>query len=393
MTDKIVAEHLYKVFGPKPEAAFELIEQGLSKDEVFGRTGNTIGVQDATFTVQAGEIFVVMGLSGSGKSTLIRMLNRLIEPTSGTVTIDGHDVTRMSHKDLVELRRRDMAMVFQSFALMPHRTVLQNAFFGLEVAGYEPAEMRERALQALEQVGLKQNANSYPAELSGGMQQRVGLARALAADPSIMLMDEAFSALDPLIRHQMQDELLQLQERSERTVVFITHDLDEAMRVGDRIAMMEGGRILQIGTGREILREPANEYVEAFFREVDITGIYIASDIAEAPAVTLGPEQGLEEALATLDKADRPFGYVVEKGRFRGVVSQASIKQALEDQKGELSTAYLKEHEILRGHMTLREILSPVANSLYPLPVVGRHSRFRGVIGKTTMLEALEKKA
>ncbi len=393
MTDKIVAEHLFKVFGPKPEAAFELIEQGLSKDEIFGRTGNTIGVQNATFTVQAGEIFVVMGLSGSGKSTLIRMLNRLIEPTSGTVTIDGHDVTRMSHKDLVELRRRDMAMVFQSFALMPHRTVLQNAFFGLEVAGYEPAEMRERALRALDQVGLKQNANSYPAELSGGMQQRVGLARALAADPSIMLMDEAFSALDPLIRHQMQDELLQLQERSERTVVFITHDLDEAMRIGDRIAMMEGGRILQIGSGREILREPANEYVEAFFREVDITGIYIASDIAEPPGVSLGPDRGLEEALQALEKADKPYGYVVERERYQGVVSQASLKEALEGNEQSLMAAYLTDQEPLRGQMTLREILAPVANSLYPLPVLGRHHRFRGVIGKTTMLEALQKES
>jgi len=393
MTDKIVAEHLYKIFGPKPEEALKLVEQGFSKDDIFGRTGNTIGVRDASFSVQAGEIFVVMGLSGSGKSTLIRLLNRLIEPTSGTVTIDGHDVTRMNHKDLVQLRRRDMAMVFQSFALMPHRSVLENASFGLEVAGYESDERHERALQALDQVGLKQNAKSYPDELSGGMQQRVGLARALAADPSIMLMDEAFSALDPLIRHQMQDELLQLQEKSERTVVFITHDLDEAMRVGDRIAMMEGGSILQIGTGREILREPANEYVEAFFREVDITGIYIAWDIAEEPEVSLSPDQGLEEALKALEEADRPFGYVIDKDRFRGVVSQASVKKALEGNEQALKAAFLTDEEPLRGQMTLREILAPVANSLYPLPVVGRHHRFRGVIGKTTMLEALQKES
>lgn len=393
MTDKIVAEHLYKIFGPKPEAALELIQEGLSKDDIFGRTGNTVGVRDASFTVQAGEIFVVMGLSGSGKSTLIRLLNRLIEPTSGSVTIDGHDVTRMDHKDLVQLRRRDMAMVFQSFALMPHRNVLENAAFGLEVAGYDHQEMHERALQALDQVGLKQNAKSYPDELSGGMQQRVGLARALAADPSIMLMDEAFSALDPLIRHQMQDELLELQEKSERTVVFITHDLDEAMRVGDRIAMMEGGSILQIGTGREILREPANEYVEAFFQEVDITGIYTASDIAEPPEVALAPDQGVEEALKALEKADDPFGYVVDKERFQGVVSQASLKQALEGNQQALKAAFLTGQEPLRGQMTLREILAPVANSHFPLPVLGRHQRFRGVIGKTTMLEALQKKS
>jgi len=391
MTDKIVVEHLYKIFGPHSSEASQLIEQGTAKGEIFARTGSTVGVQDASFSIQTGEIFVVMGLSGSGKSTLLRMLNRLIEPSSGKVTIDGRSVTQMSHKELVQLRRSDMGMVFQSFALMPHRTVLQNAAFGLEIAGCARDESHERALRALDQVGLKANAGSYPDELSGGMQQRVGLARALAADPSILLMDEAFSALDPLIRTQMQDELLNLQEQTERTVVFITHDLNEAMRVGDRIAIMDEGRILQIGPGREILRHPANEYVEAFFRDVDITGIFIAGDIAEPADLLLRPDQSLEDAVKALDEREFLYGHVLEDDRYRGVVSRDSLTRALDNNDHQVAAAMLADQHPLRSQMSLREILSPVANSPFPLPVVGRHGRFLGVIRKTNLLEALRK--
>ena len=223
--EKVVVKGLFKIFGSNPKRAFNLIEEGKGKDEIFKETGLTIGVQDAEFSVHTGEIFVVMGLSGSGKSTLVRMLNRLIEPTAGTVLIDDEDVTAMDPRQLRELRRHTMSMVFQSFALMPHLTVVQNAAFGLEISGMKKTEREERALDALDQVGLKDWAQSYPQELSGGMQQRVGLARALAQDPSIMLMDEAFSALDPLIRSEMQDELLKLQDQHERTVIFISHDL------------------------------------------------------------------------------------------------------------------------------------------------------------------------
>ncbi|MGM0425299.1 MAG: quaternary amine ABC transporter ATP-binding protein, partial [Thermodesulfobacteriota bacterium] len=277
--EKVIVKDLYKIFGPNPQRAYPLIEQGKSKDEVFEETGLTIGVQNANFSVYEGEIFVVMGLSGSGKSTLVRMLNRLIDPTSGQVYIDDKDVASLDTEELIKLRRKDMSMVFQSFALLPHMTVLQNASFGLEVAGYPPEEQRKRGMHALEMVGLKANANSYPSELSGGMQQRVGLARGLAVDPTIMLMDEAFSALDPLIRTEMQDELLKIQSESQRTVIFISHDLDEAMRIGDRIAMMEGGRIVQVGTPEDILKNPADEYVKAFFRGVDPTHVLSARDI------------------------------------------------------------------------------------------------------------------
>ncbi len=259
MGDKIVVEDLYKIFGPHPGRAMKMLEQGMGKDEIFAQTGTTIGVQQANFHIREGEIFVVMGLSGSGKSTLVRMLNRLIEPTSGHVYIDGVDVTSMPRAELIQLRRHEMSMVFQSFALLPHRTVLDNAAFGLEVGGVDRQKREARALEALSQVGLKANANSYPSELSGGMQQRVGLARALATDPTIMLMDEAFSALDPLIRTEMQDELVALQQQHQRTIVFISHDLDEAMRIGDRIGIMQGGEVVQVGTPEEIVTGPVND--------------------------------------------------------------------------------------------------------------------------------------
>ncbi|MGD8577352.1 MAG: glycine betaine/L-proline ABC transporter ATP-binding protein, partial [Thiohalophilus sp.] len=269
MTDQIVVKNLYKIFGPRPQVALDLLEQGLDKDAIFQQTGSTIGVRDANFTIRAGEIFVVMGLSGSGKSTLVRMFNRLIEPTRGEILINDQNIVQMNQRELIALRRRDIAMVFQSFALLPHLTVLENAAFGLEISGQDRDEREKQARVALEQVGLAGNADSYPDELSGGMKQRVGLARALATNPTILLMDEAFSALDPLIRRGMQEELLKLQQQHARTIVFISHDLDEAMRIGDRIAIMEGGNVVQVGTPREILDNPATDYISDFFRDVD----------------------------------------------------------------------------------------------------------------------------
>ncbi|MBP9941540.1 MAG: glycine betaine/L-proline ABC transporter ATP-binding protein, partial [Comamonas sp.] len=248
MAKQIRIENVFKVFGDQPKQALDLVRQGLSKHQILERTGQSIGVFDADFTIEAGEIFVVMGLSGSGKSTLVRMLNRLIEPTSGRIVVDGQDINELNDKDLRALRRKDISMVFQSFALMPHMTVQDNTAFGLEMAGVAPAIRQQAAQEALEQVGLAGWGPSYPDELSGGMQQRVGLARALASDPSILLMDEAFSALDPIIRTEMQSELLRLQETKRRTIVFISHDLDEAMRIGDRIAIMKDGQVIQVGT-------------------------------------------------------------------------------------------------------------------------------------------------
>ncbi|MCF8030606.1 MAG: glycine betaine/L-proline ABC transporter ATP-binding protein ProV [Desulfohalobiaceae bacterium] len=394
---RLKVHNLYKIFGPEPERAFQYIEQGVRKDEIFEKTGLTIGVQNANFKVYPNEIFVVMGLSGSGKSTLVRMLNRLIEPTSGEVYVEDKDLCQMSYEDLVQLRRTKMSMVFQSFALMPHLTVEQNAAFGLEIAGHPEDKRLERAHKVLELVGLKANAKSYPQELSGGMQQRVGLARGLAGDPDIMLMDEAFSALDPLIRTEMQDELLKLQEEAPRTIVFISHDLDEAMRIGDRIAMMEGGRIVQIGTPEEILKYPADDYVAAFFRGVDPTHVFSAADIVRDNQITLVQHkgEGPRVALERLQSYDRDFAYVLDtKHRFQGVVSIESLRQIIE-QNGDgpeaLKQAFLPEVETVSMDTHLQEVLPVITKLGCPVPVVDEDGKYKGAISKNRFLKTLRR--
>ncbi|MFA3879083.1 glycine betaine/L-proline ABC transporter ATP-binding protein [Streptomyces sp. MMCC 100] len=288
MSARLEAENLYKVFGRKPDQAVERLRQGdVRKDqgdvrEELRTDGTTAAVIDASFTVEPGEIFVVMGLSGSGKSTLLRMLNGLSEPTAGHVRFGGQDLTELSDRDLREVRSKKISMVFQHFALFPHRSVRDNAAYGLEVQGVPRAERERRADEALALCGLAGWEKSWPDELSGGMQQRVGLARALATDADLLLMDESFSALDPLIRRDMQDQLLDLQKTLKKTIVFITHDLNEAMRLGDRIAMMRDGRIVQIGTAQDILIRPANDYVASFTKDVDRSRVLTAGAVMEA---------------------------------------------------------------------------------------------------------------
>lgn len=269
MTEKLKVEHLTKIFGRRIQKAQELLNEGKSKAEILNAVGATVGVNNASFTVNDGEIFVIMGLSGSGKSTIIRMINRLIEPTSGKISIDGDDLTKLDKKELLNVRRKKMSMVFQNFALFPNRTIVENTAYGLEIQGVDKDTRIKKAHDALELVGLHGYDNQYPTQLSGGMQQRVGLARALANDSQILLMDEAFSALDPLNRKDMQDELLDLQENLHKTIVFISHDLNEALRIGDRIMIMKDGEVVQIGTPEEILTQPADEYVERFIEDVE----------------------------------------------------------------------------------------------------------------------------
>ena len=396
MKDKVVVENLYKVFGDQPEEALRLLREGVDKNDIFDRTGQTVGVCDANFTIHEGEIFVIMGLSGSGKSTMVRLLNRLIEPSAGKVIVDGRDIAAISDAELLELRRRDMSMVFQSFALMPHLTVGENAAFGLELAGVDQAERQKRALAALAQVGLDAWVDSYPDELSGGMQQRVGLARALANDPSVMLMDEAFSALDPLIRSEMQEELLKLQENSSRTIVFISHDLDEAMRIGDRIAIMEGGRVVQVGTPDDILKNPADEYVRSFFRGVDVAAVFKAGDIARKTQVTVieRHDDGIRAALTRLHEHDREFGYVVDKGqRFHGVVSVDSLQRELREAEPSLHRAFLSDVPELPADTAVSDLLGTVAATPCGVPVVDEQRRYRGVISKAGLLETLDREA
>jgi len=396
MAKPIHIENVFKVFGDAPETALQLVREGVSKQDILARTGQSIGVFGASFHINAGEIFVVMGLSGSGKSTLVRMLNRLIEPTAGRIVVDGADIAQLSDHDLRALRRKDISMVFQSFALMPHMTVLDNTAFGLELAGVDRATRQQQAEVALEQVGLAGWGASYPDELSGGMQQRVGLARALASDPSILLMDEAFSALDPIIRTEMQSELMRLQQVKRRTIVFISHDLDEAMRIGDRIAIMKDGQVVQVGTPDEILRNPANDYVRSFVRGVDAAAVFKAGDIARKPLsiVSEHSDRGCRAALRVMEGDDRDFAYIVSpQNHYLGAVSADSLHSALEGHHGPLGL----QHAFVQGLNTIAfdapvaDLFGQVAHAPCAVPVVRDDGRLAGVISKTTLLKFLDR--
>lgn len=394
MSFKIEVKNLYKIFGDHPKQAFKLIDKGLSKEQIFNKTGLTVGVKNANLAIEEGEIFVIMGLSGSGKSTLVRLLNRLIEPTKGQVLIDGEDIASISQEKLRKVRRKKISMVFQSFALMPHLNVLDNVAFGMELAGVAKPERIEKALAALRQVNLEQWAQSFPNELSGGMRQRIGLARALANDPDILLMDEAFSALDPLIRTEMQDELLSLQGDKQRTIIFISHDLDEAMRIGDRIAIMQDGIIIQVGTPDEILNNPVNNYVKTFFRGGDISQVFSAKDIARRRPDALlhvAPGFGPRSALKILNDEDRDYGYLIERGqKFVGIVSISSLEQALHDKKN-IEQAILTSPGAIDANTPLNELISTIAQSPCAVPVIGDNQRYIGVISKGILLQALDK--
>lgn len=388
---KIELKNVYKVFGDSPKKALTLLKKGLDKEEIFRRTAQTIGVNNASFQIYKGEIFVIMGLSGSGKSTLVRLFNRLIEPSSGSILIDGEDIATMNHAELRAVRRTKMSMVFQSFALLPHLNIIDNVSFGLELSGIGKEERYCKAKEALSQVGLIDYVHAYPDSLSGGMQQRVGLARALANNPDILLMDEAFSALDPLIRAEMQDELLKLQSEQERTIVFISHDLDEAMKLGDRIAIMQGGTVVQIGSPDEILKNPANEYVRSFFKGVNVGGIITAKDIASTQQVTMIQKdgQGTLQALQILREHDREFAYIVDRRkRFLGIVSVDSLRA--KPKRESIDVAFLKEIPIIDGMACLNDIVGIVASTPYSVPVVDENQKYMGAISKASLLRALD---
>jgi len=395
VAEKVVVKNLYKIFGHSPELAMQMLQRGLGKDEIFQQTGMVVGVKDANFHVNEGEIFVLMGLSGSGKSTLIRLLNRLVDPTSGQILVGGNDVATMRKQALIDLRRKDMAMVFQSFALLPHLSVLRNTAFGLEVAGVDRKKREMRAMEVLDQVGLKAFANRMPAELSGGMQQRVGLARALAVDPSLMLMDEAFSALDPLKRTEMQELLLQLQTEQQRTIVFVSHDLDEAFHIGNRIAIMEGGRIVQIGTPDEILRNPSDEYVRAFFKGVDVNKYLVAKDVASANETLViragaDAKADMRAAISQLRESQRHYAFVVDaNGLLQGTVSIDSMYRAMEADASHLACAFLQHIGSVPDSMVLRELIGRIVRNPTPLPVVDGGNRYLGAVTQTILLKKL----
>lgn len=382
-------KHLSKIFGKKQKAALEMVKTGKNKSEIFKKTGATVGVYDASFEVKKGEIFVIMGLSGSGKSTLVRMLNRLIEPSAGSILLEGKDISTMSADQLREVRRHDINMVFQSFALFPHKTILENTEFGLELRGV-PKEERQRLVEkALDNSGLLDFKDQYPNQLSGGMQQRVGLARALANSPKILLMDEAFSALDPLIRREMQDELLDLQDSMKQTIIFISHDLNEALRIGDRIALMKDGQIMQIGTGEEILTNPANDFVREFVEDVDRSKVLTAQNIMIKPLTTTVELDGPQVALNRMHNEE--VSMLMATNRRRQLVGSLTADAAIEARKKGLPLSEVIDRDVrtVSKDTIITDILSLIYDSSAPIAVTDDNNRLLGVIIRGRVIEAL----
>jgi glycine betaine/proline transport system ATP-binding protein len=379
---------LTKFFGRKPADALARLRRGATRDEIAGL--GTAAVIDADFTVAQGEIFVVMGLSGSGKSTLIRMLNGLLEPTAGTVSVMGKPITDVPAKQLRTVRREHISMVFQHFALLPHRTVLDNAAYGLEIQGVPAAERRERAMRVIERVGLAGWADKLPSELSGGMQQRVGLARALAADTDILLMDEAFSALDPLIRREMQEQLVELQQELGKTIVFITHDLNEAMFLGDRIAVMRDGRTVQVGTAEEILTDPADDYVAQFVADVDRARVLTAANVMEAPRAIVTASAGPRAALRTMRDLQTSTVFVVGAGRrLLGAAHDRDVLRLVRRGERSLESAIRPDYATVAPDQYLTDLLESAAVNALPLAVVDERERLLGAVPRVTLLAAL----
>ncbi|MDD2497613.1 MAG: glycine betaine/L-proline ABC transporter ATP-binding protein [Desulfitobacteriaceae bacterium] len=385
---KIQVKELTKIFGPNPQKALQLLQDGAGKDKILSETGMTVGVDRASFEVNEGEFFVIMGLSGSGKSTLIRLINRLIEPTAGEVLIDGENTLAMDKKALMTVRRKKLGMVFQRFALFPHRTILQNVEYGLEIQGVPKGEREEKARQAIESVGLNGYEEQKPHQLSGGMQQRVGLARALANETDILLMDEAFSALDPLIRKEMQDELLTLQEKLHKTVLFITHDLDEALKLGDRIAIMKAGKIVQIGSPEEILTEPANEYVSTFVKDVDRSKVLLASQVMKKPDVVALWKDGARVAIRKMVEKEISSIFVVDKEqRLKGLLTVEAALDAIREKRwGE--EILIQDFSTASPDTPLHELIGIATTTKYPIAVV-EDGKLKGIIVRVSILSGL----
>lgn len=387
---KIKVDNLTKIFGNKPEYGIELIKKGLSKNEIMDKAGLAVGVNNASFEVEEGQFLVIMGLSGSGKSTLVRLINRLIEPTAGSVVIDGKDITKMNTEELRNLRRKKFAMVFQRFALFPHRTILKNVEFGLEIQGMEPAEREQKAREALDLVGLKGWEESFPEQLSGGMQQRVGLARALAVDPDILLMDEAFSALDPLIKKEMQDELLALQNRVNKTIIFITHDLDEALKLGDKIILMKDGVIVQEGTPEDILTNPADEYVEKFVEDVNTSKILTASGVMKKVKNVAYLKDGPRTVLRKMEEEGISSIFVVNRDwTINGIVFAEDAAEAAEKGIKEITDIIKRDVIQISPDTPVNDIFPMIATATYPIVVADENKKLLGIIVKGTILAKL----
>ena len=385
----IEVKNLYKIFGQRPQEVLPQIEAGTGKDEILASTGHTVGLSDVSLRIEQAETFVVMGLSGSGKSTFVRCVNRLIEPTAGQVLVGGVNIVDLGAAELKALRRTRMSMVFQRFGLLPHRSVVQNVAYGLRVQGVSKEERLERAGRWIEVVGLQGYERMRPSQLSGGMQQRVGLARALCTDPDILLMDEAFSALDPLIRRDMQDELIRLQGELNKTIVFITHDLDEALRLGDRIAILKDGVVVQIGTPVEIITQPADAYVQEFVRDVNRARVLRAGEVMEE-VEPLPLDSAPDSARTALRSARRKIGFVTDRNRrYRGLVRIEDLPAAVERGDRDLGGSVRRDAPTVRATQSLDELLGVAADNNLPIAVLGDQDRFLGSLTRQTTLAAL----
>ena len=391
MQPKLSVENLYKIFGKHPASAMRMLREGADKAEILARTGATVGVRDASFTVEEGEIFVVMGLSGSGKSTLVRMLNGLIPPSEGRIVIDGEDVAAASAAQLRAIRRKKIAMVFQHFALFPHWTIAENVAYGLKVRGIPAPARRARALEVLEQVGLAPWADSRPSDLSGGMQQRVGLARGLAADPDILLMDEPFGALDPLIRRDMQMELLTLQKSLKKTIIFITHDLNEALLLGNRIAIMKDGEIVQIGSAQEIVTNPADDYVAAFVADIDRGRVFTVDDVSSEALTVPLRDTSVRQALRLMEVRGTQALYVMDGARPVGVVTYRDLAACEMDEatpNPTLREALITDFPTTNTDTALHELYGPAGEGL-PIAVTDDRDRLLAVVEPVDVLTHL----
>lgn len=387
---RIQLRNIYKIFGKNPQRGIDLLGKGMSKDEILNKAKLVVGVSDVSFDIYEGETVVVMGLSGSGKSTLIRCVNRLMEPTAGQVVVDGVDVTKLDPDELRDFRRKKFSMVFQSFALFPHRTVVQNVEYGLEIQGVEPEERRERALNSLNLVGLEGWGDHYPVNLSGGMKQRVGLARALTVDPDVLLMDEAFSALDPLIRTDMQDELIALNDRVQKTIMFITHDLDEALKMGDRIVLMKDGEVVQVGTPEEILTRPATEYVERFVANVDITKVLTAEDVMKRPRPVAYVKDGPRVALRKMRESGLSGIFVVrQSGELVGHLSAERAADAAKKEDKWVDEVTDREHvSAVPLDYPVRQLFA-LCTSGNPVAVIDENKILKGIVVRGSIIAAL----
>ncbi len=392
LNSQIVIKDLWKVYGKDTKRIFQKELRDKSKEEIQKETGCIIGMRDINLEIKKGEFYILMGLSGSGKSTLIRALIRLVKSTKGSIEINGEDITKMNSDEMIQFRRKTFGMVFQSYGLLPHMTVLDNAAYGLKIRGVGKEERYKKALEVLETVGLKGWEDYFPTSLSGGMQQRVGLARALANDPDILLMDEPFSGLDPLIRRQMQDELVELQSKLQKTIVFVTHDLHEALKLGDRIAILRNGEVVQVGTPEDIITHPADDYVQAFVQDASPAKVLTAGSVmSDIPVITYAWE-GPKTALTLMRGQKKRMGYVVDKNRkFLGVITAKELKRLLDDEVKHKSipSSSIERVESVLPDVLLEDLFSVAPQNPYPIPVVDENNRLLGRISSDTIFDSI----